>query len=110
MLPFVFNPIGILFTLAAGFGVVLHDTRLDKAATTALAVPIAVVSYGLADAGLKMNDAHIHTERVNVGENLRNLNYSVPKLQPRTEEDRRYVAAKKYHTSGSDVDYQWPSI
>lgn len=103
MFPYIINPLPIALTLATSFGVLLHDTQLDRATTTALTLPAIVAAYGAADIGLKLSDGHTHTERVSLGA-------SQPRIQPRGHDDKKYMLNKKLHINSSGSDYSWPSI
>jgi len=107
MFSIIINPVPLLFTIATTFGVLIHDTQLDRAAKVALAMPVAFATYAAADAAMKSSD-HIHVERVSVASNLASLRSSSPRLQPR-DDDYRYGESKKLHYSGGDNGYAWPS-
>jgi hypothetical protein len=109
MLPSLINPLSILLTITTSFGVLIHDTHMDRATTAALALPIAFAVYGASEA-IKMSDPHVHTERVNVANTLQQLRSNQPKLQTRDDKDRMYVSVKKYMSGGMGSEYHWPSV
>jgi len=109
MLPSIINPLSILLTLTTSVGVLVHDTHLDRATTTALALPIAFASYGAAEV-MKMGDPHTHTERVSVANTLQQLRSNQPKLQARDDQDRQYVSVKNFVSGGMGSEYHWPSV
>jgi len=82
---------------------------MDRATSTALALPIAFAAYGASEA-IKMNDPHVHTERVNVANTIKQLRSGQPKLQTRDDKDRQYVSVKKYVSGGMGSEYHWPSV
>ena len=110
MFPILINPLTLLLTLTTSFGVLIHDTQIDRATSTALAVPIALATFGAADVALKTNEAHTHVEKVNVAKTLQELRSGQPRIQIRNDEDRRYVSAKKFTSNGLGSEYNWPTI
>jgi hypothetical protein len=106
MFPIIFNPLPLIFTLTATFGVVVHDTQLDRAAL-ALAVPVSFATYAAVDT-LKSGDSHIHVERIHGPNTLATLRSTVPRTQPR-DDDRWYNQKKLYFGTGG-ASYLWPSI
>lgn len=108
MLPFI-NPAPLLFTLATMFGVVVHDTHIDRATTIAVAIPAIVASAGALDKVINASD-HTHVERVAFSKHNAPLRAALPKVQPR-DDDRRYIVQKKVFLSGgNDRSYLWPSV
>lgn len=103
MFPFVINPLPILLTLTTTFGVLVHDTQIDQATSIAIALPVAVATYGVADVSLKLNDLHVHAERVSFSSRQ-------PSTQPRSNDDKKYIVAKKYSLNSFGGEYSWPSI
>jgi hypothetical protein len=81
---------------------------MDRATSTALALPIAFATFGAAEA-IKLNDPHVHTERVTVANTIEQLRSGQPKLQTRDDKDRQYVSVKKYISGGIGSEYHWPS-
>lgn len=102
------NPLPILLTLAASFGVIFHDTQVDRATTTALALPSAFVSYGGADVAIKLSDPHVHTESFSTS-NIEQLHNGQPRTQTRGDEDKKYISVKKFVSDGMGSEYHWPS-
>lgn len=102
MFPLLLNPLPILITITTTFGVLLHDTHIDRAATAALALPVAIVAIGAIDKALKLNDPHTHTSRfvLATGSNPRT---------PARDDDKKYVSVKKYVSDGMGSQYHWPS-
>jgi hypothetical protein len=104
MLPLIFNPAPLIFTLATTFGVLVHDTQVDRAASFAVAVPVAFASFAAIDSAIKSTD-HVQVERAM----LPHVNVSVPRIQPRDDE-RRYVQSRKLFFGTEGSGYFWPSI
>lgn len=107
MYPLLINPAPLIFTIATTFGVLIHDTQIDRASTLALSVPAALVGYAAADAASKSGD-HVHVERASVGHRLGALRSSMPRVQPR-DDDRRYIQTKKLYFGTGDTISLWPS-
>lgn len=109
MIPLLINPLPLLFTFVATFGVLVHDTQIDRATTVALALPTAFATFAAIDAVAKTGEQHLHVERVSMPNHLAALRASIPRLQAR-DDDRRYAQTKKVYFGGSDRSYIWPSI
>ena len=80
----------LLTSLSTATGILLHDTRIDKAATIA-SLPVTVT----AELGAKMvhaapNDLHTHVERASVG-HAASLLHTSPSLTPRVYEDKKHL-------------------
>lgn len=108
MFPLIINPLPLIFTLATTFGVLVHDTQLDRATTVALAVPAAIASYAAVDQMNKNDQSHTHVERVS-HQNAMGLRMMVPRLQPR-DDDRRYLSNKKVYFGAGEHISLWPSV
>ena len=111
MIRSIINPIALLFTLTTAFGVVIHDTQMDKAATVALTLPaLTLILYAAVDAGVKSSDPHVHVERASAPGHINTLRAMTPRLQPR-EDDRRHIHTKKLlYSAGGDSVSLWPSV
>lgn len=79
-------PISLFVSLAALTGVTLHDTKLDKLATSVVGIPSMMTT---AEAGSKgfSSDPHTHVERVSV----RDMHSSHPRLAPRSEQKKHMM-------------------
>jgi len=73
------------------FGVLVHDTKIDQFTTAYLAVPSIASSYDGSNPPLKLGDPHTHTERVALSQLTRSLALESPRMQPRSQEDKKYV-------------------
>jgi len=108
MLPFI-NPAPLLFTFATMFGVLVHDTHIDRATSVAVAIPVMMATAGAVDMSIKSND-HTHVERASFSKHTIPLGSAMPKTQPR-DDDRRYILNKKvFLMGGNDRSYLWPSV
>jgi hypothetical protein len=88
------NPLPIVFIIATAFGVLMHDTQVDRAAQLAIIAPSSFSDFAVADASSKATE-HVHVERVSVLNASRSSN---PNNQPR-DDHRRYIQPKKTVTS-----------
>jgi hypothetical protein len=94
MFTFLINPILAIMSLSTATGVLLHDTRIDKATVTALALPAAVVSLDGSSklAGIS-GDLHTHTERTSLSQAVHDLKGQTPRILPRNE-DKKHTLPK----------------
>jgi len=102
------NVAPILFIIAVATGVLVHDMRIDKAASVALALPAVLATYGAAHF-VGSGSEHVHVERVAFSHQSSIYHSSLPKITPR-DNDRHYVQPKKSDASGGDHSSLWPSI
>lgn len=109
MLQTSINSLIVTFTLATSFGVLVHDTQVDRAASLALALPTALVTYAAVDTAIKYGDAHVHVERVSGPKHLSDVRNSIPRLNPRDDEHPYYLS-KKMAFGDNDSIGLWPSI
>lgn len=91
------HPLIALASLSTASGVVLHDTRLDKMAITAITAPAASASYeaGNVKTVNLSADAHTHTERNSLSQVVNDLKSPNPRQQPRGSEDKKYLLQKQ---------------
>lgn len=80
------TPISFFISLAALAGVSLHDTKVDKLATSFVGVP-AITASTDASARSISSDPHTHVERVSVSD----LRTSQPKIAPRAEHKKHMM-------------------
>lgn len=73
------TPISIFVSLAALAGVAVHDTKIDRLATTFAGIP-AVMTHAENTPKIS-NDSHTHVERVSLNE----MRSSSPRLAPRSD-------------------------
>jgi len=104
------NPLPIALVFAASFGVLVHDTQIDKAASTAFALPAAFAIYNQPDNIIKLGDAHVHTESISVVRDIEQLHAGQPRQQTRGDEDKKYISVKKFTSSTEGSEYHWPSV
>jgi hypothetical protein len=103
---FIINPIAILISISTAAGVFVHDMKIDKMTLTALALPAVIASYEASSkfAGLSP-DLHTHAERSSLSQVVNDLKAQNPRIQPRTNEDKKHLmqkhAARGYHAFDS---------
>jgi len=93
--------IAVLTTL----GILVHDTRFDKA--VALALPVTTVAVGLGSQALDLGgQPHTHVERAS----LSHVFTGIPRIHPR--EDRKYNFDRLFGRTSyfSDAGVIWPSV
>lgn len=95
------NPILAIMSLSTVTGVLVHDTRIDKAMVTALALPAAIVSVDSSSklAGLS-GDLHTHAERTSLSQAVHDLKGQTPRIVPRNEDKKHTLpkfVAKGHH-------------
>ena len=103
---FTNNILSISLIITTSIGVLMHDTRVDKASVVAFAAPAAIAAFALADISSKSNE-HVHVDKVSSTSNLGYARH-VPKIPPR-EDTRRYILEKKLAIMDGDAASLWPS-
>lgn len=90
------HPLIVLASLSTASGVVLHDTRLDKMAITAITAPASSPSYEAGNVKIVnfSTDLHTHTERHSLSQVVNDLKTPNPRLQPRGTEDKKHLMQK----------------
>lgn len=84
-----------LLSLTTALGVFVHDTKMDQAAVTALALPVAILGLESVEKPLKITgDPHTHSERGSLSQAIRGINGGTPRIQPR-DDDKKYHLQKK---------------
>jgi hypothetical protein len=106
MLQHLINPLLIAFTISTTFGVLVHDTQLDKMATISIAIPVTLATYAAVD--IKSDAGHTHVERFG---SLKQSPFraDTPRIQPRDDE-QKYLSSKAGGAGGLDVTRLWPSV
>jgi uncharacterized membrane protein len=106
------NPLLMIMCISTATGVLVHDTRIDKAASTALALPSVMAEV---DAGNKMaalaGDAHTHIERSSLRQAVHDLKGQTPSVQPRGNQEKKHLL-QKYVTRGHHAfdNYNLPLV
>lgn len=98
----------VLITLITMFGVLMHDTRMDKV-SVAIALPVIAVGSAAALEKAITPNYHTHVERASL--ERASFRSSLPNMQPPRDDDRRYIQNKKLlFMGGSDAVGIWPSV
>lgn len=90
MLSLLLNPLAIFLSLSTLLGVVVHDTRIDKAASVALTLPTTAANYDGSIKLVQTSDLHTHVERISFAQAAHMFAVS-PSLQPRVHEDKKHL-------------------
>lgn len=98
MSPFA-NIAPVAVVLATTFGLLLHDTNLDKAATVAVAAPAYIATAGMLEKAMNPN-FHTHVERAETPAAGRSFRSSLPKAQPPRVDGKKYIQNKKTNADG----------
>ena len=107
----IFNPLPILLSLSTMFGVLVHDTKIDQFTTSIMTAPSIVASYDGINGALKLGDAHTHTERTAISQLTRSLALESPRMQPRSNDYKKYVLQKNVMRGHHPFDnYNLPVI
>lgn len=81
--------------LFAAVGILVHDTKIDKAVS--LALPVAAITFGVGSHVFDLSgQAHTHVERVSLNQAFS----TIPRAQPRDDHRRYYL--QKYLSRGSN--------
>lgn len=97
----------LAFTVVTTFGVLAHDTQLDRMSAIAITAPAALAMYVVADA-IKSSE-HLHVEKISMNSQVGSFRINVPRTQARND-DRKYVQVKRSVYGGTDSHGLWPSI
>ena len=98
--------LSIFISLAALVGVALHDTKLDRLATSVMStIPIALtVTAGLT---YMRSDDHTHVDRVTVND----LSGQAPRIMPRNGEQKKHMMQKRVPKGNRSFDgYCMPMV
>ena len=109
MLKFI-KPLSVSLVFVTASGVLLHDMKIDKAASVALAPALVLSAGALGMMTAKMD--HIHVEGGSGAKGGSQFHSSLPKVNPPKDDDRRYVQSKKSLalSGGGTEDSLWPSV
>lgn len=83
--------IAITLAIVTTLGILVHDTKLDKALGIVIAVPAALASISGVVPKLA-GEGHNHVERVSL-DSIRSMS-GMPRIQPR-DDHKKYVLSKK---------------
>ena len=87
-------------------GISLHDTKLDTMTQFAIALPALLATYEAAQLMhlASSGDAHTHVEHVSSRDIVRKATATTPKIQVRTDEDKKYRTGKRVPKGFHDFD------
>lgn len=88
------NTLALLLSLVTAGSVFVHDTRIDKAAVAATALPAPASYEENASKTLLSGDAHTHVERASIGQAVKDLTGRTPRIQPRND-DKKHSLPKR---------------
>ena len=98
------TPLSFLISLAALAGVTLHDTKIDKLATSLVNMPVYSQngsSDGSAKVSIDSGTAHTHVERVHLNDSMQ------PRIAPRNEQKKhmmqKHEPRGKYQFDGYNI-------
>jgi hypothetical protein len=109
MFPIFINPLSILISLTAVFGVFIHDSQLNSVAMTAMSPPAITANYSHGAINLLSDSQHIQSESSFLS-SAYSLRSQQPTVQPRNEDDKKYIAQRRIMGNTFGNDYYWPSI
>ena len=103
----LFTPISLLLSFTAMFGVFIHDSQI-YGATTLMASEIKKISNTSTHKSelLKTSQhAHTHSSLITVNNTSQQTS-----IQPRNDNDKKYLAKNRTKNTDFDNSYYWPSI
>jgi len=109
MSPTLINPLPILLSLTAVFGVFVHDSQFDNVIMTVVEAPAIVADYNNGALNPMPSSHHLQSEISPIGNSF-SLRAQQPAAQPRNEDDKKYVTQKRIMGNTFGNDYYWPSI
>jgi len=83
------NSLFLFLSLVTATGIVMHDTRVDKATTVAIVPPLAV-GYEIGTKFLQ-SDPHTHVERGSIAQAMNVFHSTAPGIQPRTHDKKHLL-------------------
>ncbi len=95
-LPILLTPFSVFLSLSTATGVLVHDTRVDKATLTAISSSQNSPGYQASTAKLVnfSTDAHTHVERHSLAQSVRDIKADNPRIQPRSSAEKKYLSQK----------------
>ena len=88
----------VITSLIITVGIFVHDTKLDYATKTALALPAMLITFDL-DKVLRHGADHTHVERVSFAHAVRGM----PKVKPQ-DEYKRFLLTQKVNKGTHSFD------
>lgn len=84
----------ICLALLTVTGILVHDTKLDKAAVTALAIPAVLASFDIDKVGRLGGTDHTHVERVSFSQAVNIVGNGTPRITPRDDHKKFHMTKK----------------
>lgn len=105
MTPKILNPLSISLAFIAALGVLVHDTQIYNAAkaSTLNLASIYEINH-VEESKLLKTSTHIHSD----SGSFYGLSFQQPSNQPRSRDDKKYVAIKRLIGSSFGSEYSWP--
>lgn len=89
------NSFAIILSLNTATGVLVHETKVDKATVTVLAPPLLVDSFDVSTKSASIqSELHTHVERTSIAQALSNERSEAPSTRPRAFDDKKYLLPK----------------
>lgn len=95
-----------MISFSAMFGVVIHDTQIYNMASIATSLPAEISNISVSDVEFKSSE-HVHVAAVSFS--VTNISQQTS-IQPRNENDKKYIFNRRTLGNNFDSDYVWPSI
>jgi hypothetical protein len=90
----ILNPLAIIISLSTASGVLVHDTKIDRAAAVAFSAPATMATYEAPSKAISFSsDAHTHVERASFAGAVNTLSGHTPSVQPRSN-DKKHLMQK----------------
>lgn len=93
MLKLIISPLALLLTLTTSMGIVVHETKVDKLTTLALASPVYAAKK-LSKGKLLESMPHTHSDAGTFETSSREFRAKSPSIAPRRDRDERYRLQK----------------
>jgi hypothetical protein len=108
MLPLL-KPLPIILVFITTFGLLMHDTKTDRAALMAIVEP-GSSTYSIGAKSIATSNEHVHVEKASLGgQNRVSLRLNTPRTQAR-DDHHQYLQSKKTMNSSGDGVSLWPSV
>jgi len=107
MLFIINNYLPLLITIFSIFGLMVHDTHVDKAFARVFDQSSAVVSNDSGFLKVLHSGEHIHVRSVALDSyRMRTIQ---PSAQSKSDIEKKYIAAKRSKNSSFGTEYMWPT-
>ncbi len=101
------NLLTLIISITTIIGLSVHGTHADKILTKSTPSSSVMASDGNSFfSKIILAEHHIHVE----GNSFSNLRAQQPSIQPKNENEKKYIAAKRLKNNSFGNEYIWPSI